>query len=175
MKRIPLMGIDWSGARQPAQSIGLAIGELRRGKGGDTLHLESCQLASEIVESGSPEDCRSTIIQMIASAGEIWIGCDFPFSLPGEMVEPGTWRTFVRKFSKQFCSPSAMRDACRRQLGCEKRRRTDVESKAPWAPTNLRLHRQTFFGIRDLLVPLVFEHQAVVLPMMRDQPGRSNS
>jgi hypothetical protein len=171
LKRIPVMGVDWSGARQPAKSIALACGELRRRKSGDVVHLESCRLARDLGGKMSPDDCRSNVVQAIASEDERWIGCDFPFSLPLEMVGPNSWQTFARHFGKRYPSPSAMRDECRQRLGGEKRRRTDTESKAPWAPTNLRLYRQTFFGIRDLLVPLVFGHQAVVLPMMRDRPG----
>jgi hypothetical protein len=37
---------------------------------------------------------------------------------------------------------------------------------------NLRLYRQTYFGIRDVLHPLVRDHLACVLPMQRMLRGR---
>jgi hypothetical protein len=49
---------------------------------------------------------------------------------------------------------------------------TDLESHTPFCPYNLRVYRQSFFGIRDLLLPLVCDRKACVLPMQTPVPGR---
>lgn len=42
-----------------------------------------------------------------------------------------------------------------------------------FVPYNLRLYRQTYFGLRDVLYPLVRDGRASVLPMQRAQPDRA--
>jgi hypothetical protein len=48
---------------------------------------------------------------------------------------------------------------------------TDKEAKTPFTVANLRLYRQTYFGIREVLAPLVMSGKAVVLPMQEMRPG----
>ncbi len=80
---------------------------------------------------------------------------------------------FVRSFSARYASPQAFREACRAAAGgAELKRVTDVESRTPFSPYNLRLYRQAYFGTRDLLAPQVREGAVSVLPMQRPEPGR---
>ena len=48
-----------------------------------------------------------------------------------------------------------------------------MECRAPFSPYNLRLYRQTYFGIRDVLSPLVRSRSVSVLPMQRAHEGRA--
>lgn len=52
------------------------------------------------------------------------------------------------------------------------KRVTDREAQTPFSPYNLRLYRQTYYGIRDVLHPLVRDRLACVLPMQSPLPGR---
>lgn len=68
--------------------------------------------------------------------------------------------------------PKSFERRARWLLGAELRRATDRETHTPFAPYNLRIYRQTFFGIRDLLAPLVAREAACVLPMQPAHPGK---
>ena len=83
-----------------------------------------------------------------------------PFSLPKDLIEAESWAEFLERFPERFrtetdfresCTDSALRIGDRKEL----RRRTDIEAAAPFCAYNLRIYRQTYYGIRDLLGPLV--------------------
>jgi len=48
---------------------------------------------------------------------------------------------------------------------------TDVETRTPFCPYNLRMYRQTYWGIAHILMPLVTARAAVALPMQAPRPG----
>jgi hypothetical protein len=90
------------------------------------------------------------------------------------MVPEQTWEEFVFSFTDHYESPESFRDTCRSVApGKEKRRLTDLESKTPFSPYNLRLFCQTYFGISSVLSPLVREHKACVLPMQQPSPWKT--
>ena len=61
---------------------------------------------------------------------------------------------------------------CRRiSGGREPKRATDVESKTPWCAFNIRLYRQSYHGMADLLRPLVTRREALALPMQVPAAG----
>jgi hypothetical protein len=98
------------------------------------------------------------------------VGLDFPFGLPKAVLPQPTWRQFIVSFPDLYASPEAFRQTCYRSAaGRELKRVTDVECKTPFSPYNLRLYRQSYFGMRDVLNPLVRSRQAHVVPM---QPAR---
>ncbi len=57
--------------------------------------------------------------------------------------------------------------------GPELKRKTDRAQRTPFSPYNLRLYRQTYFGIRDMLAPLVAEGRLCCLPMQEPREGRA--
>jgi hypothetical protein len=93
-------------------------------------------------------------------------GLDFPFSLPRRLVEANNWEEFVLSFSSRYPDAEKFRQSCWGTAGnCEEKRDTDRKSKTPFSPYNRRLYRQTYYGIRDVLVPLVRDKVVSVLPM----------
>jgi hypothetical protein len=52
------------------------------------------------------------------------------------------------------------------------RRDTDRAARVPWCAYNLRLYRQTWYGIRDVLAPLVAADAARVCPMQPPAPDK---
>ncbi len=101
------------------------------------------------------------------------IGCDFPFSLPAAMIEAPTWRDFALGLASRYATAESFLADCRRRgRGHEIRRACDRESRVPFAAYNLRIYRQTYHGIRDVLAPLVRAGDAVVLPMEAARAGR---
>lgn len=100
-------------------------------------------------------------------------GFDFPFGLPRQLVDESTWRAFALNFSSRFDRPEDFRSWCWERAGRkELRRETDIECKTPFSAYNLRIFRQTFYGIRDLLAPLLRDRAASVVPMEPADPGR---
>jgi len=100
-------------------------------------------------------------------------GLDFPFGLPRPLVKANTWEEFVRAFPGHYASAAEFREACRAvSRRPELKRVTDQETQTPLSVYNLRLFRQTFYGIRDVLRPLVQDQSACVLPMQQKLRGK---
>jgi hypothetical protein len=157
------LGIDFSGAAQAGNAIWIAEGVLENG----ALHIGDCRTAAALPGSGSArERCLPALVDFIARKGRAVIGCDFPFSLPAQMIAAPRWHAFALEFGERFADSAAFRDDCvKHGGGRELRRACDRDSRVPFAAYNLRVYRQTFHGIRDVLAPLVRGDHALVLPM----------
>jgi hypothetical protein len=108
----------------------------------------------------------------LRSVGDARIGCDFPFSLPRELIGADRWDQFIRSFPTRFATPQQFRQLCLTAArGRELKRLTDLETKTPFSPYNLRLYRQTYFGLRDVIAPLVRERTVCVQPMQSTRSG----
>lgn len=164
------VGIDFSGASRAGDSIWLAEASLQ----GDVVQIEECRPASRLPASGSArEQCLPALVDYIGRQQGVLVGCDFPFSLPERMIGASTWRQFVLQFGKRFPDSDAFLADCRRRgNGREVKRVCDRHSRVPFAAYNLRIYRQTFHGIKDVLAPLVARNGACVLPMQAPRPGR---
>jgi len=167
--RRKVYGGDFSGAVDAGRRIWIATGAIQR----KTLQIEQCQRGEDLHGSGRGRDrCLAALRDFIRKEADAVFGLDFPFGLPAGLVEEKGWEEFVRAFPKRYASPEEFREACRGTAdGRELRRITDVASRTPFSPYNLRLYRQTYFGIRDLLAPLVADRSAYVLPMQSALPG----
>jgi len=164
-KRILIHGVDFSGAADAGRRIWIASGKPR----GRALALTSCIPGRELPGSGrSRTGSLRALRAFIASATDAVFGMDFPFGLPMELLTESSWDRFALRFPEAHRSADAFRNWCRaRTPGRESKRVTDAETATPFAPSNLRLYRQTFYGIRDILSPLVRDGLVCVLPMQR--------
>jgi hypothetical protein len=163
-------GIDFSGARDAGKKIWIAAGSVVDG----TLQIHDCYRAEALPNSGRGRDrCLAALRELVAAEKTAVFGFDFPFGLPQELATEPDWETFALAFPARYRDAEAFRRECQVTAGGrELRRRTDWESRTPFSPYNLRLYRQTFYGIRDLLHPLVRDRVASVLPMQRPAPDR---
>ncbi len=166
-----IYGVDFSGAAAAGRKIWIASGLAWRG----ALRIETCHRAEDLPGSGPDRATSLTALQdLIRGTKDAAFGLDFPFGLPAGLLQEKSWERFARAFPERYVTPEEFRESCRRSAGGrELRRVTDVQSRTPFSPYNLRLYRQTFFGIRDLLAPLVAQQAACVLPMQRALPGKS--
>lgn len=171
MERMPrhVYGVDFSGARDAGKKIWIATGLIE----GEALCVEDCCPALNLPDSGVPRDqCLAALRHFIAARGSCVVGLDFPFGLPRDLVSDSTWVKFLSMFKSRCRNPEHFRKSCLRSRdGKELKRTTDRESRTPFSAYNLRLYRQTYFGIGDLLASLVQEHCACVLPMQHAVPG----
>ena len=164
-------GIDFSGAVDAGRRIWIASGVIANGG----VRIEECRRAEDQPGSGRHRDrCLVALRDFIAGERDCAFGLDYPFGLPSTLLTEQSWEDFIVSFPQRYASAEAFRKACQaRARGAELRRVTDRESRTPFSPYNLRVYRQTYFGIREILHPLVREHLACVPPMQRLLPGRS--
>lgn len=165
-----ILGVDFSGAVNCGDRIWIATALIER----NVLKIQDCCPAKELLGSSAKRDiCLPVLRDFISKQGACIWGMDFPFGLPRGLVRESSWQEFVLYFGDRYQSPEDFKEACFADANRHERRRvTDEESKTPFSPYNLRLFRQTYFGIRDLLAPLVKEKLACILPMQQPLPEK---
>ena len=172
MSRIdrPIYGVDFSGAKQAGKHIWVTGGVME----GEALRIDTCRRGDTLPDSGKQrEQCLVALRTLIVGSGRAAFGCDFPFGLPASLVEQDSWDSFVLAFPDLHEGADAFKEACLEAAGgSELKRVTDRESQTPFSPYNLWLYRQTYYGIREVLHPLVRDEGACVLPMQERLPDR---
>ena len=165
-----IYGIDFSGARDAGNKIWIAKGI----SDGETLIIEDCYSARDLPKSGKDiKACLTAIVNLIKSNQNAVFGFDFPFGLPISLVREDSWEEFILGFPKNYKNPEELRKTCRKAFnGRELNRETDRESHTPFSPYNLRLFRQTYFGISLILRSLVLGGHARILPMQKCAVGK---
>jgi hypothetical protein len=163
-------GLDFSGAKKAGSKIWIASALIVK----DVLKIEDCFRAKDLPSSSAERNsCLQALRHFISSQKACAFGLDFPFGLPRKVIKANGWEEFVLSFANRYPDPEQFRKICWVAAGnCEERRDTDRIGQTPFSPYNRRLYRQTYYGIRDLLAPLVRHQLACVLPMQRTSLGR---
>jgi hypothetical protein len=165
-----IYGIDFSGAKDAGNQIWIAKGV----PDGEGLVIEACVRAKELPNSGKDNKvCLAAIVNLVKSNPKAVFGFDFPFGLPHGLITEKTWEEWVLTFPKKYENAEAFRRSCREACkGKELKRETDRESRTLFSSYNLRLYRQTYFGISSILNPLVLGDHARMLPMQTRAAGK---
>ena len=163
-------GVDFSGAVNAGKKIWIAGGEIR----GGVLHIESCQPAKEISGFGiHRDDCMKGLCDFVGRQREAVIGLVFPFGLPQRVVQEKTWEEFLTAFTGKYPDAESFKNGCHLAAGgSELKRLTDKECQNPFCAYNLRLYKQTYYGIRDFIGPVVSRGLACVIPVQKPVPGK---
>lgn len=158
-----IFGVDFSGAKAACNKIWISHGQVI----GERLGLVECYPLSEVSPAKLGRDhCLRILLSLICSSKSSIFGMDFPFGIPLPLMQGLSWNEFIRHFPELYASEDEFRDINRRTSGnVELKRATDKDVKAPFCVYNLRLYRQTYFGIRDIIRPLVISDAASILPM----------
>ena len=166
------IGIDFSGGVIAGRKIWIASGRAEH----DTFLIETCTRGEALPDSSRERAvCLAALRTFIRSSGEALIGLDFPLGLPADLMNGQTWLEFIRSFPECYPTPQHFRKACLQAAhGRELKRCTDIEMKTPFSPYNLRLYRQTYYGLRDVIAPLVYERSVRVRPMQSNRSGVPN-
>ena len=163
------LGVDFSASRLGGRHTWLAVAEPDRGR----LAVRDLRPAADL--PGGRVERPAHIVALrtfLADQADALIGLDFPFSLPAELMEAANWMAFLRAFRRRFPDPEALRTRCRaRTGGRELRRQCDVEAATPFSAYNLRLYRQTWWGIAEVVARLVIDGRARAAPMQVLRPG----
>jgi hypothetical protein len=165
-----ILGVDFSGAENAGQGIWLA----RALPDGDRLHIDALNAAADLPNSARQRDVAlSALRSAIIACADCLVGLDFPLSLPQALIGGQSWFNYITHFATTYPSADAFKVTSKQQTnGRELRRGCEVAAKVPFAAYNLRLYKQTYYGLRDLVAPLVTARQAVVLPIQRALAGR---
>lgn len=167
-----ILGIDFSGAGSAGRKIWISEGRLETD---GTCRIGRCIRAADLPGGGRDRDrALSALVRYIVSHSDAVAGLDFPFSLPAQLLAGESWETFIRAFPGRYPSADRFRLQCQEATGGkELKRRTDTDTKTPFSPYNIRLYRQTYHGLRDVLHPLVAGDHARILPMQEVAPGKA--
>jgi hypothetical protein len=155
--------VDFSGSEKDgSKKIWIAEGCATSGK----LRIDDCQAAAERFGNMKLSQTLAKLCQLISGKRNCVFGFDFPFGLPCALVEKATWKQFLLAFPKIYTDANSLRDACRTASGRkELKRLTDARSVTPFSPYNLRIYQQTYWGLAEVIRPLVNGGHALALPM----------
>lgn len=53
------------------------------------------------------------------------------------------------------------------------KRHCDIQAKTPFSPYNLRIYKQTFFGMSEILKPLIILNNSSILPFDEPEEGKN--
>ena len=169
-----VFGVDFSGASDAGEKLWIAEID-----GGDDPRLVGCAPVTERLDA--PADRSSAhraLTHFLAGLdSDAAAGLDFPFSLPASVVRDEDWEALVRSFPSLFATPAELQRRCqsRAALTDDDRvqhvRETEASVSA-LSPYDRRLRSQTFYGIRDVLRPLVLADVVRVAPMQELTPDR---
>lgn len=171
IRRDRVAGVDFSGAQNAGKLIWITRGIIHDNR----VRLEECFPAADLPGSGSGRDrALPALVTFLAGEKNAIIGLDFPFGLPASLVQEKTWEKFIAAFPKHHPNADGFRANCMTAAnGRELKRRTDTETKVPFSAYNLRLYRQTYEGIRNVLHPLVTNDAASVIPVQKPETGKT--
>lgn len=160
-----IYGVDFSGAKDAGKKIWIARGIIEDKK----LLIEGCNQASSFLGIGESRDsCLAAFRDFIAKEKNCAFGLDFPFGLPRKLIRESSWEKFVLSFRTNYSDPDKFKRECLEITEQkEQKRATDEINETPFSPYNLWLYKQTYFGIHDILHPLVSADQARILPMQK--------
>jgi hypothetical protein len=148
-----VVGVDFSGAARAGRATWIAQAR----DDGERLHIEDLRCAADLPGGAlDREPAHRALVAWLLDIRPALVGFDFPFGMPRDLVAQNDWRSWLEAFAGAHGSAEAFREDCRvRAAGKEWKRRTDREARTPMCVYNLRLYRQTWHGLRDVVAPLV--------------------
>jgi hypothetical protein len=173
---IDVIGVDFSGAAEPADGLWVTRGEAMDG----TLTV------TDVFDGGRWGTDRAQIhqglVEYVREDAVDIVGMDFPFGLPEALFEGeegDTWEDVLAWVGEMDAEVNAFRSAC----GERGREATDGESaqlrrETDWrrgalCPYNVQIQYQTFFGLRNVLTPLADGEETVVVPQQGPPGGKT--
>lgn len=170
MKKPPdrVYGVDFAASKRDAgRDIWIAEGI----PSDDGLEIASLAPAVDALD-GEPTGRQETLAglsEFIVTQENAAFGLDFPFGVSSDLTDPERWDEFVTRFPDSLAvdvdeagdrPPKQLYDAVKAEVGDPKAAgvREDVD-EVGLSPTDWRMKELTFYGIRDVLKPLVADSQ----------------
>lgn len=160
-----ILGVDFSGARDAGQKLWLTVGVERGGE----LHVKSSVPAGQQFDADTRNEVLTGLRKAIKRADVV--GLDFPFGLPASVHDFDHWEGVCEWVARSVSDPDDLQQQCvqraREVTDGERtylRRRTDDRYGA-LSPYHWFAASQTFYGITNVLWPLLREDAITVRPM----------
>jgi hypothetical protein len=167
-------GVDFSGSKTACKKIWVSRGTIHN----KTLHINSCCPISNLIPNDirkERDNCLSFLHDLISTKTEAIFGLDLSMGLPEAMINGQSWESSILGFSKSYNSPEDFRNKCRNSMGNKEiKRTTEIQKKAPFCVYNLRLYRQTYYGIRCIIEPLLKKNAARIIPMQTPHADKAS-
>ena len=168
MRVSKIYGVDFSGAKLAGRNTWVALAEVKPGLPKYKLtNLSPLEKLCGTAERGA---ALKHLVRMIAESRAALWSLDFPFGLPVEVIGFGErWPSqfnLLREWGDDDYGVGLECIRRARALGgpMHIRRLTDIEEKAPFDPYHYRIIYQTFYGMRDVLGPLLRSRGTAILP-----------
>lgn len=160
-----IFGVDFSGARKAGKTIWVAQCVLK----GGSLSVEACGPAKDLPGGEvRRERALAALVENVRREEDAVFGFDFPFSVPQTLIKARTWQEFVHSFARSFRTEEEFYKRCHEKSdGKEPKRKTEKIAATPFNSFNLKIFRQTYFGIKDVLVPLLQANHISIIPMVK--------
>ena len=164
-----LWGVDFSGARFPARAVWIAEACIVS-KGLQIKALRSLAYWEGVTPRSPLAQCLMIFKQRLLAIRPACVGLDFPFSLPNRLLDAPNYSALLQSFPKKFPTVIEFERFCRKWRP-QPWRLTDIREHAPMSPCNLRLFRQTYWGITEILIPLWAKRGIRILPFQHFRTG----
>lgn len=156
-------GIDFSGSKSPGQKIWLTTASLTAGPK-SRLEVHSVESAADRFEAIHRDEILPKLRAFIRGTGNAVIGIDFPFGFPRSSVEDSGWVEFLNSFATTFEGEDI--DAFPGRYGERGRLKRDIDFRfGGQSPMSPQVQYQVFYGLRDVIYPLVRKDAVRVVPM----------
>lgn len=139
------LGVDWSGGKKAHKKVWSA---------GVEFSPTGCSLVTvgRPFAAGGPPTVSGGFASWLAGQSFDTAGFDFCFGLHSDHIKalnlPASGPAAVGAATQARWQTA---EGFRQAVGQELKRKTDVTQAAPFAPTNLRMFRQTYWGLRAML------------------------
>ena len=137
--------------------------------------LEACQRLERLPGS-APDDreiAHAALVQFIAKQRSSVVALTTPFGLPRTLAGTSDWLEFVAGFTDRYPSLEEFQRHCaKRADGREVWRATDRRHARRVAVFKRRWAHRTYFGLRNVIAPLVVHGHATAWPMQESEPGK---
>jgi hypothetical protein len=166
-------GVVYGGAEADARTW-VARGVVTDG----SLSIDRCAPVGEWFEEGGTPAETPTLTTFLADLpATAAVGLDFPFGLPEGVVVEDAWVTFLQQFPSWCDSPEDLRRRCERRLrlvdgSTDARLRATDTPLSAMSPFDEPIAASTFYGLRDVLRPLVLSDVVRVPPMTTPHADR---
>ncbi|MFC5970622.1 DUF429 domain-containing protein [Halomarina salina] len=163
-------GVDFSGAADAGRTTWLASATVEGTEQGDGhLRVETVRSLTDLAGTADRAPALAELRERLQEPTAA--GLDFSFGLPFGVHDCDSWPEFLRWFPGEFDGPDDLRARCRERVEYRTDgersyvgRATDEQVGAS-SPYHWLVAHQTFYGVRDVLGPLVTDGAVTVAPM----------
>lgn len=168
--RRKFFGIDYSGSINAGEKIWITEAIYKENQ----IDIQDCYSIKSKLNISNRKDANGFLVQLIERNPDSVFGFDFPFSLPIGSDNSKSWRESILDFKKNWKDEVHFRENLRNTFkGKDRKRETDILARTPFSPYNLRIFKQTYFGISEILSPLLQLKNASILPF--DEPEENKA